>query len=83
MRSGFYFLHLEHRQKLVLSEFEESVTLSFIEFLEVENVLVECRCLIHVIHLDNDVVAAIDDAQMLFYLELFFGRFFAWCWRIL
>src|SRR6266446_1860871 len=44
----------------MLSEFEESVTLSAIEFLEVEDVLVKGGCLVHVIHLDHDMVAAVD-----------------------
>ena len=35
------------------------VTLAAIEFLEVEDILVECRCLVYVIHLDDDMVAAI------------------------
>jgi hypothetical protein len=56
---GLYLLHFKHRQELVVPEFEESVALASIEFLEVKDILVECRCLLDVIHLDDGVIAAI------------------------
>src|SRR5438552_17586734 len=44
----------------MLSELKESVTLAAIEFLEVEDVLVECGCFVHVIYLDDHMVAAVN-----------------------
>jgi hypothetical protein len=57
---GPHFLDLEHREELVRAEFEKSVTFAFVEFFEVENVLVKRDCFCHVSHFDGDVVAAID-----------------------
>ena len=53
------FLHLEHRQKLVLAKFEECVAFSFIKLFQIENVLVQRDRLLHVVHFNSDVIASI------------------------
>ena len=50
---------LEHRQELVLAEFEKRVALAAIELLQAEDILVKGHCLLDIADLDGDVIAAI------------------------
>jgi hypothetical protein len=44
----------------VLAELEEGVSLTLVELLEIEDILVERDRLVDVVDLDRDVVAAVD-----------------------
>lgn len=57
---GVDLVDFEDREKLVLAQFEERIAFALIEFLEVEDVLVEFHCLLHVIHFDGDMVASVN-----------------------
>jgi hypothetical protein len=55
----------------VFAGLEEGVAFAFIEFLEIENVLIECDSLLYVVDLDGDVIDSIDlDAHASFYRPL-------------
>lgn len=43
----------------MLTKFEEGITFTLIELLEVEDILIECHCLLHVIRFDSDVIASV------------------------
>ena len=43
----------------MLAKFEEGITFTLIELLEIENILIECHCLLHVIHFDSHVIASV------------------------
>ena len=53
----FYF---EDGEELMLAEFEKGVAFAAVEFLEIEDVLVKRDRLLDVVHLDGDVIAAVN-----------------------
>jgi hypothetical protein len=50
----------ENRQELMVTQFEERVALAATHLFEVENIFVEGRRLLNVIHLDRDMIASIN-----------------------
>jgi hypothetical protein len=58
--SGVQFSHFEDGEELVFAEFEKGVTLAAVELFEIENVFVKCDRLFDVVHLDGDVIAAVN-----------------------
>src|SRR5690349_10461870 len=55
-----YLTHLEDREKLVLTQFQESVAFTAIHFLEIEYILIELHRCLHIAHFDRDVIASIN-----------------------
>jgi hypothetical protein len=52
--------HFEDGQKLVLAEFEKSVTLAAVEMLQIENIFVKCDGLLDVVYFDGNVITAVN-----------------------
>src|SRR3977135_2621523 len=52
--------HFEDGEELMCAELEEGVTFSLVEFLKVEYILVKGDRLLHVIHFDGDMIAAVN-----------------------
>lgn len=57
---GLEFFHLENREELVFTEFEERVAFAAVQFFEIENVFVKRDGLPDVIHLDRDMIASVN-----------------------
>src|SRR4029077_11951522 len=57
---GLEFFHLENREELVFTEFEERVAFAAVQFFEIENVFVKRDRLFDVIHLDRDMIASVN-----------------------
>src|SRR5438045_77203 len=53
-------MYLEHREELMLAEFEKCVAFALVEFFEIENILVKRDRFFDVVHLDRDVIAAVN-----------------------
>ena len=51
---------LEHREELVLADFEERIAFALVELFQAEDILVKGDRLLDVADLDGDVIAAID-----------------------
>jgi hypothetical protein len=54
------FLHLENREKLMFAQFEKRVAFAAIELFQIENILVKFYRLADVVHLDGDMITAIN-----------------------
>src|SRR4029079_19357121 len=56
----FYLTHLEDREKLVFTQFKESVAFASIHFLQIEYILIELYRRLYIAHFDRDVIAPIN-----------------------
>src|ERR1051326_3651224 len=54
------FFDVEDREELMLTEFEEGVSLAFIELLQIENIFIERDRFFDVIHFNRDMIAAVN-----------------------
>src|SRR5437870_3201170 len=59
-RIGAHSFALEHREELMLAEFEKGIAFAFVELLESEDILIKCDRFFDVADFDGDVITAID-----------------------
>jgi hypothetical protein len=55
-----HVLVLEHREKLMLAEFEKRVAFALIQFLQPKNILIKCDRLFDVAYFNGDVITAVN-----------------------
>ena len=56
----FYFVDLEDREKLMFTQFQESVAFARIHFLQIEYIFVKINRRLYIAHFDRDVIASIN-----------------------
>lgn len=54
------FLHFENREKLMFAQFEKRIAFAAIEFFQIENILVKFDRPVDVVHLDGNMITAIN-----------------------
>jgi hypothetical protein len=56
----FYLIDLEDREKLVFTQFQESVAFAAIHFLQIEYILIKLYRRLYIAHFDREVIASIN-----------------------
>jgi hypothetical protein len=56
----FYLIDLEDREKLVFTQFQESVAFAAIHFLQIEQILIKLYRRLHIAYFDREVIASIN-----------------------
>jgi hypothetical protein len=56
----FYLIDLEDREKLVFTQFQESVAFAAIHFLQIEYILIKLYRLLYIAYFDREVIASIN-----------------------
>jgi hypothetical protein len=56
----FYLVDLEDREKLVVTQFQESVAFAAIHFLQIEYILIKLYRRLYIAYFDREVIASIN-----------------------
>jgi len=56
----FYLIDLEDREKLVFTQFQESVAFTAIHFLQIEYILIKLHRRLYIAYFDREVIASIN-----------------------
>ena len=55
-----YLIDLEHREKLMFTQFQEGIAFAAIHFLQIEHIFIKLYGRLYIAHFDRDVIASIN-----------------------